>query len=117
VASKSDFLDELIAERQARNASFPAMVEAARERRRMLRGLAEERARLGLTQTQVAAAMGTSQSSVARIEAGRADVRISSLERYAATLGRRIEWRLSPTNKQTRSPGERRSRTKTVQQE
>lgn len=109
MVKKRDFLDEVIAERQARNSAFPAMVEAAQERRRMLRRLAEERSRLGLTQTEVAAAMGTSQSSVARIEAGRADVRISSVERYAATLGRRIEWRLSPAKRsgssaRTRSP-------------
>lgn len=90
-----DLLDELITERRAGNSAFPAMVEAAKRRRRMLRQLAEERSRLGLTQTQVAAAMGTSQSSVARIEAGRADVRLSSVERYAATLGRSIEWHLA----------------------
>lgn len=95
-----DFLEEIIAERKARNPAFPAMVEAAEERRRMLRELAQERARQGLTQTEVAAAMGTSQSSVARIEAGRADVRLSSVERYAATLGCRIEWHLAPADAQ-----------------
>ncbi|MGH2545906.1 MAG: helix-turn-helix domain-containing protein [Actinomycetota bacterium] len=67
----------------------------------MVRRLAQERSRLGLTQTQVAAAMGTSQSSIARIEAGRADIRLSSVERYAATLGRRISWRLSPARKRS----------------
>lgn len=69
----------------------------------MLRKLAEERERLGLTQTEVAAAMGTSQSSVARIEAGKADVRLSTVERYAATLGRSVQWKLSST----RSAGSR----------
>lgn len=101
MARKRDFLDEVIADRRARNPAFPAMVEAAQERRRMLRRLAEERSKLGLTQTQVAAAMGTSQSSVARIEAGKADIRLSSVERYAATLGRRINWRLSPAKKRS----------------
>jgi transcriptional regulator with XRE-family HTH domain len=72
------------------------MVEAAQERRLMLRRLAEERAKRGLTQTEVAAAMGTSQSSIARIEAGRADVKLSTVERYAATMGQKVVWRLSP---------------------
>lgn len=103
-----DLLDELVAERRARNPAFPGMVEAAKRRRKMLRQLAEERTRLGLTQTQVAAAMGTSQSSVARIEAGRADVRCSSVERYAATLGRRIEWHLASASDDVDMDRERR---------
>ena len=104
---KRDFIDETIAERGARNAAFPELVEAATERRRMLRELAQERSRLGLTQTELAAAMGTSQSSVARIEAGRADVKLSTVERYAATLGRRIEWRLIPDKRTRRTVGGR----------
>ncbi|MGH3032817.1 MAG: helix-turn-helix domain-containing protein [Gaiellaceae bacterium] len=99
MAKNRDLLDELVAERQAGNPAFSGMVEAAKRRRQLLRQLAEERSRIGLTQTQVASAMGTSQSSVARIEAGRADIRLSSVERYAATLGRRIEWRLAPEDK------------------
>ena len=49
---------------------------------------------LGLTQTEVAARMGTSQSAVARLESGEADVRISTLERYAAALERSLDVRL-----------------------
>ena len=49
---------------------------------------------LGLSQTEVAARMGTSQSAVARLESGDADVRLSTLERYAAALGQRLDWRL-----------------------
>jgi transcriptional regulator with XRE-family HTH domain len=41
--------------------------------------------------------MGTSQSAVARLEAGEADVRASTLERYAAAIGSQISWRLQDT--------------------
>jgi predicted transcriptional regulator len=39
--------------------------------------------------------MGTSQSAVARLEAGAADVRASTRERYAAAVGGQITWRLT----------------------
>lgn len=73
---------------------FPGFKEMA-ERRSQLSGLlTARRHQLGLSQTQVAARMGTSQSAVARVEAGAADVRVSTIERYAAALGHRLDWRL-----------------------
>ena len=56
--------------------------------------LAEKRGELGLSQTEVAARMGTSQSAVARLESGDADVRLSTLERYVAALGQQLDFRL-----------------------
>jgi predicted transcriptional regulator len=38
--------------------------------------------------------MGTSQSAVARFEAGDLDVRLSTVERYTAALGGKLEWRI-----------------------
>jgi len=57
--------------------------------------LVEERQALGLSQTEVAARMGTSQSAVARLERGDADVRLSTLERYAAALEQRVGFGLT----------------------
>lgn len=68
----------------------------AEDRSRLVRALAEQRQAAGLSQTEVAARMGTSQSAVARLEAGPADVRASTLERYAAAVGSQITWKLSP---------------------
>jgi ribosome-binding protein aMBF1 (putative translation factor) len=65
----------------------------AAERREMIQRLTEARRAAGLSQTDVAARMGTSQSAVARLEAGDGDLRASTLERYAAALGHRISWR------------------------
>jgi transcriptional regulator with XRE-family HTH domain len=63
-------------------------------RRRLAADLVQLRKRSGLSQTQVAARMGTSQSAVARLEGGEVDVRLSTLERYAAALGYSLDWRL-----------------------
>jgi len=51
-------------------------------------------ARRGLTQTAVAARMGTSEAAVSRLESGEVDPEISTAERYAAALGKRVEWRV-----------------------
>jgi len=64
--------------------------------RQVIADLAAQRRSAGLSQTQIAARMGTSQSAVARLEAGDADVRVSTLERYAAAAGRRLSWQLHP---------------------
>jgi transcriptional regulator with XRE-family HTH domain len=53
---------------------------------RVVRRLAERRQEQGLSQTEVAARMGTSQSAVARLESGNGDLRLSTLQRYAAAL-------------------------------
>jgi ribosome-binding protein aMBF1 (putative translation factor) len=67
----------------------------AEERGRLVRELAGQRQAAGLSQTEIAARMGTSQSAVARLESGTADVRASTLERYAAAIGGQITWTLS----------------------
>lgn len=67
----------------------------AEQRRSLAAALVAKRVELGLSQTEVAARMGTSQSAVARLESGQADLRLSTLERYAAAIGQRLDWRLS----------------------
>ena len=62
----------------------------AEDRGRLVRELAEQRQTAGLSQTEIAARMGTSQSAVARLESGAVDVRASTLERYAAAVGGQI---------------------------
>lgn len=93
--TKKDFLEEIAEERTKKNPEFAEMVEAALERRQLLRELAKRRARQGLTQEIVAERMRTSQSAVARMEAGEVDARLSTVERYAAAVGQRVEWHLA----------------------
>lgn len=73
---------------------MPGFREMARRRRELGRELVGLRRESGLSQTQVAARMGTSQSAVARMEAGDVDVRMSTLERYAAAVGQSLDVRL-----------------------
>src|SRR5438309_318327 len=97
MAKTKDFLDELIEERTQHNPEFPALVEAALRRRQLLRELTATRQEMGLSQTIVAARMNTSQSQVVRLESGdEVDPRLSTIERYAAALGKEIEWRVKP---------------------
>ncbi|HEX3925452.1 MAG TPA: helix-turn-helix transcriptional regulator [Streptosporangiaceae bacterium] len=71
-----------------------ALRRMAARRRRLVMDLAAERQAARLSQTEVAARMGTSQSAVARLESGEADARASTLERYAAAIGHQITWQL-----------------------
>ena len=72
-----------------------ALRRMATERAGLVRELIAERQAAGLSQTTVAARMGTSQSAVARLESGATDVRASTLERYAAAIGGEITWKLN----------------------
>ncbi len=71
---------------------FPGFEAFAADTDEILGALVRRRVRLGLSQTAVAARMGTSQSAVARLEAGRSDPRLSTLERYAAALDTSVSY-------------------------
>ena len=88
-----DLIDEIVEKRTKENPDFPDMVDAAVRTRALLRSLADKRRRLGLSQTAVAARMGTSQSALARLEKGEADPRISTVERYALAVGEELAHR------------------------
>ncbi len=92
---RQDFIDEIVDERSQHNPDFPELVEAALRRRQLLRELVTKRDELGISQTVVAARMGTSQSAVARLEAGETDAKFSTVERFAAALGQKVEWRVA----------------------
>jgi predicted transcriptional regulator len=70
---------------------FPGFREIAERRRTVISELVAARRAQGLSQTVVAARMGTSQSVVARLEAGEVDARLSTLHRYADAVSRRLD--------------------------
>jgi ribosome-binding protein aMBF1 (putative translation factor) len=83
---RKDFLAEMMESRRAKNADFPRLVEQAEQRRKIARRLVAKREKRGLSQTIVAARMGTSASVVSKLEAG-GDVKVSTLQRYYAAIG------------------------------
>lgn len=62
---------------------LPAILTAARER-------------AGLTQAEVAAAVGTTQSTIARLEGGKSNPTVATLRKYAAAVGLTLEIELGP---------------------
>jgi ribosome-binding protein aMBF1 (putative translation factor) len=83
---KKDFLSEMMDARTAKNAQFPRLVDEAEARRAIARRLTKKREQRGLSQTIVAARMGTSPSVVSKLEAG-GDVKLSTLQRYYSAIG------------------------------
>ena len=86
-ALKSQLLKQpaVLAEYEAQSAEF----EMARE-------LIAARTRAGLTQSEVAARMGTTQSVIARIEGGSSTPSLRSVQRYAQAIGFRAVVHLEP---------------------
>ena len=85
-----DDLERYVADRDARERGFAALVADAEVRLAFGRQMAEHRRADDKTQTQVAALMRTSPAIVSRLESGH-DVRISTLEKYVAALGLQLE--------------------------
>jgi ribosome-binding protein aMBF1 (putative translation factor) len=100
-----DALDEMIAEFTEANPNFPRLLQAAERRRALLHTLAEQRKRRNLSQTKVAAAMNTSQPTLARLETTAADTKLSTIERFADALGYSIEYHLVPAKTSKRRTG------------
>jgi hypothetical protein len=73
---------------------FPGFTAVAGRRQALSAALVDRRRAQGLSQTEVAARMGTSQSAVARLESGHGDLLLSTLDRYAAALGQQLDWQL-----------------------
>lgn len=57
---------------------------------RVLEAMIRARIEAGLTQADVAARAGTTQSAIARLEGGRVSPSIETLRRYATAVGKRL---------------------------
>jgi ribosome-binding protein aMBF1 (putative translation factor) len=99
-AKPKDDLERYVADRDARERGFAALVADAETRLAFGRRMAERRRANGKTQTQVAALMRTSPAIVSRLESGH-DVRVSTLEKYVAALGFQLELKAVSRRKAT----------------
>lgn len=77
-----------------RNPEVRAEYDALAEEFALARELIAGRARAGLSQAEVATRMGTTQSTVARLESGRTLPSLRTLARYAAATGSKAVVRL-----------------------
>ena len=84
-----------------RKSSFPGLQDLSGRRRELIDELVRVHQESELSQTEIAARMGTSQSAVARLESGTLDARLSTLERYAAALGATVDWQIRPSEEST----------------
>lgn len=88
-----DDLDMFLREATAADPSYAEGLADIAERGAALRCLIARRQELGLSQTAVARAMGTTQSAVSDIESGERDLYLSTLQRYARGVGARLSIR------------------------
>jgi ribosome-binding protein aMBF1 (putative translation factor) len=86
---------DIIFDMTPRRSKFPGFDSLRDQRHDLVQQLVKRRLLLGLSQTEVAARMKTSQSAVARFEAGDSDARLSTLQRYAAAVGGGLHVRLT----------------------
>jgi len=77
-----------------RDPAVRAEYDALEEEFAIASELIAARARAGLSQAEVALRMGTTQSTIARLESGRNLPSLRTLSRYAAAIGARAEVRL-----------------------
>lgn len=71
------------------------MIESFRHHRRLFEQLAAAREAAGLSQAEVAKRMVTSKAAIEKLEAGVGNPQFSTIERYVAVLGKKIEWHIS----------------------
>lgn len=88
----ADLKRQLLADPQTR-----AEYDALADEFDMARELIAARSRAGLTQGEVAERMGTTQSVVARLEAGQSLPSLRTVQRYAHAIGARAVVRIEQT--------------------
>ena len=86
---EADDLDELVTQ-YSEDPDFVESLRAAEDRHRLKVELTERRRALGLSQTQVAQSMCTTQSHISEFENGDSDPHLSTFQRYARAVGMRF---------------------------
>jgi len=98
IRDEPDELEQHWQQLERREPAFAVMTTAYEKHRQLVRQLREARERAGLTQQEVADRTGTTQAVIARFEKFGRDPRLSTIARYAAVVGLRLE--LTPSSSQ-----------------
>lgn len=89
-------LEQLISELKAEDPEFPYGYERGYEAFKIGAMLKSAREQSGMTQQQVAERLGTRKSAISRMENHAADIRLTTLQRYAEAVGCRLALELRP---------------------
>jgi predicted transcriptional regulator len=73
------------------NAEFRAEYEKADAEFAVIEALVKARTEAGLTQTELAERIGTTQSAIARLESGGVSPSLATLRRYAEATGTKLQ--------------------------
>ncbi|MEI8233017.1 MAG: helix-turn-helix transcriptional regulator [bacterium] len=81
---------------QMKDPEFKREYEKVRQENEPLRAILRARVEKGMTQAQIAKKMGTTQSSIARVESGKSHPTIPFMQRLAEALDMRLEIKFLP---------------------
>lgn len=85
-----DDLDNYIEKRKRRSPAFAKNFESGYEQFKIGVVLRMAREQAGLTQAEMAAKLRTKKSAISRIENHAEDIRLSTLERFAQAVGKKL---------------------------
>ena len=90
-----DDLEKYIEKRKKRSPAFAAGFETGYEQFKIGVVLRTAREKAGLTQDEVATRLSTKKSAISRIENHAEDIRLSTLEKFAEAIGKRLTLRIA----------------------
>ncbi|CAN5833494.1 helix-turn-helix transcriptional regulator [soil metagenome] len=83
-------------EKWSKDPAYRAAYDDLEEEFALATAIAQARGKAGLTQAEVAERMHTTQSNIARLEAGRSTPSTRTLERFAEAVGARLKISFEP---------------------
>ena len=90
-----DDLDKYIEKRKKRSPAFAAEFETGYEQFKIGVMLRTAREKAGLTQDELAERLRTKKSAISRIENHAEDIRLSTLEKFAEAIGKRLSLKIA----------------------
>ena len=87
------WLDSVL-EKEMKDPEFRAAYADADAEYSLIEEMIRARSAAGLTQTELAVKLGTTQSAIARLEGGRVSPSVATLRKYAEATGRTLKVRM-----------------------